>query len=652
MDMASVFAPITKSYEQDDGSLLVEGIVSDASLDLDQQRCDPNWLKKAVPQWFSVGNLREQHDEKRAIGKAIEHQDLGDGGHFIRGRVVDPVAVAKTKAGIFTGFSIGVKQPRISKSVDAPGGVITDGRIVEVSLVDVPCNSNATLTVCKAAKPGMELNAADFDEERGLVRCEELVEKSVEVNEGGDFVDVGGVRRAVRYVPTLDKDATVTGGDTQTADEVEAARNPGDSPSGCGCCNKCVTAGDACCDKCMPTEGEKTTVADVVKEFNRDEALALVKSILKKADGPKTDSSGMEDLGVEVPPVPVPEELDDIHGAKAAIAIIAQLIIAEAQEMVCAPNEDLDILCLMQAVAALREFIRREKGEPSDDYALSLAAEADATKAKYSADELRQMLSDGKAIANANGDPSYPIGDKEDLANAIRAVGRGSGDHDKIRAYIIRRAKALGCMDMIPDNWTSGGDNDGDEGSSKAATIEWVDGTATVDGRPINHRGEFADKAAKPEVKVNVTVDGEAVKDIAQREVDKTLKAVEPETTKAATVESDPEALVKALTAALEKADNPLRKSFTAMIEAATEDTAKSVTALTERLSKVEAMATPGGPALRRSDSERKEAAKADLLAEAARYKALANSAEDRDLRSGYAKKAATLEAQIKALAA
>lgn len=87
-------------------------------------------------------------------------------------------------------------------------------------------------------------------------------------------------------------------------------------------------------------------------------------------------------------------------------------------------------------------------------------------KGKYSAEQLRQMLADGEAYKNANGEPSYPIGDKADLANAIRAVGRGGADHDAIRAYIIRRAKALGASDEIPENWNADGSlkalNDGD----------------------------------------------------------------------------------------------------------------------------------------------------------------------------------------------
>lgn len=97
-------------------------------------------------------------------------------------------------------------------------------------------------------------------------------------------------------------------------------------------------------------------------------------------------------------------------------------------------------------------------------------------KAKYDAETLRQMLADGHAIENANGDPSYPIGDKEDLENAIHAVGRGQGDHDKIRAYIIRRASDLGASDLIPDNW-------GTDGSMKAlddAETKGIDPTALI----------------------------------------------------------------------------------------------------------------------------------------------------------------------------
>lgn len=56
----------------------------------------------------------------------------------------------------------------------------------------------------------------------------------------------------------------------------------------------------------------------------------------------------------------------------------------------------------------------------------------------------------------------YPIRSKEmhgeaDLAKAIKAVGRGGGSHDEIRKHIMKRARALGLSDQIPENWTSSG---------------------------------------------------------------------------------------------------------------------------------------------------------------------------------------------------
>lgn len=81
--------------------------------------------------------------------------------------------------------------------------------------------------------------------------------------------------------------------------------------------------------------------------------------------------------------------------------------------------------------------------------------------AKYNADQLKAMLAKGQAMKNANGDPSYPIADEEDLHNAIHAVGRGGGSHDAIRAHIISRAKALGMSSALPDDWTSGGSDGG-----------------------------------------------------------------------------------------------------------------------------------------------------------------------------------------------
>ena len=69
-------------------------------------------------------------------------------------------------------------------------------------------------------------------------------------------------------------------------------------------------------------------------------------------------------------------------------------------------------------------------------------------KRKFSAESRRRMADAGNAMP----DGSYPIGNRDDLMNAIRSWGRGGSD-PKVKAHIKRRAKELGAEDMIPDNW-------------------------------------------------------------------------------------------------------------------------------------------------------------------------------------------------------
>lgn len=111
------------------------------------------------------------------------------------------------------------------------------------------------------------------------------------------------------------------------------------------------------------------------------------------------------------------------------------------------------------------------------DEALTVAEAAALWEAKYTAQQLRDMLGKGQATRNADGEPSYPIADVEDLTRAIRAVGRGGKDHDKIRAFIIKRAKALGKSDMVPAGWsTTGAAKESTGGFDSSRLTQWVAG--------------------------------------------------------------------------------------------------------------------------------------------------------------------------------
>ena len=69
-----------------------------------------------------------------------------------------------------------------------------------------------------------------------------------------------------------------------------------------------------------------------------------------------------------------------------------------------------------------------------------------------SAQQRRTAAAEGDALPGGR----FPIRNKADLANAIRAVGRAKpSDRDAVRRFIIRRAKALGAS--YPDSWNAEG---------------------------------------------------------------------------------------------------------------------------------------------------------------------------------------------------
>lgn len=209
MTTTTVYAEIVKAERNADGDLVVVGKATGPDLDLDKQICDPQWLGKAMPDWFSTGgNIREQHSSI-AAGVATELQNVNDS-WMVTSTVVDPVSARKVEKGVLKGYSIGIADPRVVKDAAAPGGRIVDGQIVEVSLVDRPCNPTALLSLAKAAKPGTTMKAFAFDAGRMLVKVEELVEKR-----GVEYE--GDLEKAPK--PADDTAAADDGGDEDESDD-------------------------------------------------------------------------------------------------------------------------------------------------------------------------------------------------------------------------------------------------------------------------------------------------------------------------------------------------------------------------------------------------------------------------------------------------
>ena len=69
-------------------------------------------------------------------------------------------------------------------------------------------------------------------------------------------------------------------------------------------------------------------------------------------------------------------------------------------------------------------------------------------KREFDTEQRRRAAESGVAMP----DGSFPIANRQDLANAIRSIGRAA-DYDKAKRHIISRARALGAVTMLPEEW-------------------------------------------------------------------------------------------------------------------------------------------------------------------------------------------------------
>jgi hypothetical protein len=80
--------------------------------------------------------------------------------------------------------------------------------------------------------------------------------------------------------------------------------------------------------------------------------------------------------------------------------------------------------------------------------ASSVGVPASMTKREIGEERRAEMAEEGLAME----DGSYPIATVGDLHNAISSYGRAS-DPEAVKAHIIDRARALGAVDELPEDW-------------------------------------------------------------------------------------------------------------------------------------------------------------------------------------------------------
>ena len=233
-ELTYVSFPIVKFVKDADGDLVVYGKATDGSVDTDEQIVDPVWSAKALQEWRDTGgNVRVQHQSRRdPAGKAlsIEIDRDGDGGHYVKSLVVEPVAKRLVEKGVLTAYSIGVARPVISRdpSGKARGGIINGGELAELSLVDRPANKNCGLVLAKSADGGsMELVGEMFGEYESA-DTEDLLTKAgpVPADQGQNPDGGEDAEEPPPNLPAAGEDASTDDPDDDDADAVAKADEP------------------------------------------------------------------------------------------------------------------------------------------------------------------------------------------------------------------------------------------------------------------------------------------------------------------------------------------------------------------------------------------------------------------------------------------
>ena len=430
------FAEFAKTEEQDDGTIKVWGIASTPNTDADGERVTADAMATALPDYMKFGAVREMHQPK-AAGTAVEAEVDANGVTQFCAHIVDAEAVKKVQAKVYKGFSIGGKV--LARDENDPD-TITSIKLVEVSLVDRPANPEAILTMFKAEDAAPDAAAAETGD--AISQLVDLV-KSAELP-------------ASEMVRVLTDAIAKAKGDAQSmaVDPAEAEKAPDIE-------EKAEDCDDEDDEKDHADEEDDKDMADTGKSASVDETLVGIDVIVRaaQAQGLKKGLRGLNALSAAIYQLvavqagvkreqeeegdnsPVPGQIED------AIKDLLETLVQMAQEETGELVDDLDQAGMESAVPEYGSYSLQ-----CADKVLTLA------KRNYSSKQRQAMASNGEAMS----DGSFPIKNKTDLENAIRAYGRAK-DKPKAKAHIIARAKALGLSALIPDDWKS---SDKAEGSS------------------------------------------------------------------------------------------------------------------------------------------------------------------------------------------
>ena len=145
----SMYFPIVRT---DADQWVVEGQATSEAIDSYGTIFEYESSKKAFQEWIKRGNIREQHDPRKAVGKALAVEfDDANKAIFVRARISKGARDTWEKIldGTLSGFSIGVPADAKVKYVERGSNkkipMYYDHRLAELSVVDAPGSPNCDM---------------------------------------------------------------------------------------------------------------------------------------------------------------------------------------------------------------------------------------------------------------------------------------------------------------------------------------------------------------------------------------------------------------------------------------------------------------------------------------------------------------------------
>jgi len=650
-----LYAPITKrEKDPDSGHLYVYGKLTGTDLDHDQQRMSADWLKTAVPDWFvRAGNIREGHDHRRAVGKAIELEEKADG-WYIGAKIVDREAVEKVEEGVLNGFSIGVREHRLDYSkADAPGGTVVAGRICESSLVDSPCLPTATLsehwrlplakadgagelqpvedaTLIRVASPTYGLPAELFDRLAAPVKqaLADLAAAGAEVSAEAEQNTSKADTARTPVVVNVTVSGSVMGEQalTDAVGEAAAARTAETYAS----LDKAYTAEQKrqalAAGQAMPNaKGDPSyvikTKADLrraIKAVGRGDADHddVRKHILTRAKALGLESMVPENWNAD-------GSLKDAAKADAATVEKAEALLRDVRALVPdlakadgedgdgadgGEDETSDIAGAQEAIAAIAKLIVSEAeslamGNLNEACDIALLLDAVRALKWFQANERNEQSGTDDSVMTLAED-----------AGLLKADGKGN------LAPPFKKKPKDGEGDEAEDTEDADGENSEDDGEKPAAKKKTATKADAPDGEPLLTKAEAADLVKS------------AVAQALAADAPQTPAADEPQSV----TKTELAQMVKSAVAEARAADEERIAALTADLTKAQGD-----------LDAIKALPVPGGPVLTRTAAQQESAMRSDSEALHAQANALLAKADaysaNRDLAEGYRQRAKAL---------